>query len=149
MLLKLQYSKEGVIPLLYHFKGMINSSSLLKVKGENSMEEYELFTIKPSLRQYYGKTVKKDTFFDEYTEDKKVHQVLKDLVLITEIKRETEFKGVKSTENSVLSQELPEGIVLIWNENDGYIIPDREVYKLSDLKEEIIQIEEIYKGAGE
>lgn len=113
------------------------------------MEEYELFTIKPSLRQYYGKTVKKDTFFDEYTEDKKVHQVLKDLVLITEIKRETEFKGVKSTENSVLSQELPEGIVLIWNENDGYIIPDREVYKLSDLKEEIIQIEEIYKGAGE
>ena len=27
----------------------------------------------------------------------------------------------------------------------GYILPDREVYKLKDLKEEIREIEEIYK----
>lgn len=109
--------------------------------------ENELFTIKPSLRQYYGRTVKKDTEFDEYTEDKKVHQTLKNLLLTTEIKRETEFEGVKSTEHSILTQELPEGIVLIWNENEGYIIPNREMYKLEDLKEEIKQIEDIYKEA--
>lgn len=112
------------------------------------MEEYELFTIKPSLRQFYGRTVKKDTFFDEYTEDGKVHQVLKDLLLTTKINKETEYNGVKSTENSVLTQELPEGTILIWNEQEGYIIPDREVYKLNDLKEEIMQIEEIYKEAS-
>ena len=109
--------------------------------------ENELFTIKPTLRQYYGRTVKKDTEFDEYTEDKKVHQTLKNLLLTTEIERETEFEGVKSTEHSVLTQELPEGIVLIWNENEGYIIPNREMYKLEDLKEEIKQIEDIYKEA--
>lgn len=109
--------------------------------------ENELFTIKPSLRQYYGRTIKKDTEFDEYTEDKKVHQTLKNLLLTTEIKRETEYEGVKSTEHSILTQELPEGIVLIWNENEGYIIPNREMYKLSDLKEEIKQIEDIYKEA--
>lgn len=109
------------------------------------MLENELFTIKPSLRQYYGRTVKKDTEFDEYTDDKKVHQTLKNLVFTTEINRETEFEGVKSTEHSVLTQELPEGIVLIWNENEGYIIPNREMYKLKDLEEEIKQIEEIYK----
>jgi hypothetical protein len=40
---------------------------------------------------------------------------------------------------------LPEGTVLIWNEQQGYIIPDRQVYKLKDLKEEIAQIEDIYK----
>lgn len=112
------------------------------------MEKHELFTIKPSLRQYYGRTVKKDTFFDEYTEDKKVHQTLKNFLLTTKINRETEYNGVKSTENSILIQELPEGTILIWNEQDGYIIPDREVYTLSDLKEEITQIEEIYKEVG-
>lgn len=109
------------------------------------MEKHELFTIRPSLRQYYGRTIKKDTEFDEYTDDKVVHQTLKELVLTTEIVRESEYNGVKSTEKSILTQELPEGIVLIWNEQQGYIIPDREVYKLKDLKKEIKEIEEIYK----
>lgn len=109
------------------------------------MEKHELFTIRPSLRQYYGRTIKKGTEFDEYTDDKSVHQTLKDLVLTTEIQRESEYAGVKSTEYSKLTQELPEGIVLIWNEQQGYIIPDREVYKLEDLKNEIKEIEEIYK----
>lgn len=109
------------------------------------MKKNELFTIKPSLKQYYGRTVKKNTYFDEYTEDKKVHQILKNLVLTTKIKKETEYEGIKSTENSILTQELPEGTVLIWNENDGYIIPNIQVYKLDDLKEEIKQVEEIYK----
>ena len=107
--------------------------------------ENELFTIKPSLKQYYGRTVIKEMEFDEYTEDKTVHQTLKDLVLTTEINKESEYKGVKSTEKSTLTQELPEGTVLIWNEIEGYIIPNVEVYKLKDLKEEIAQYEEIYK----
>lgn len=109
-------------------------------------EKNEVFTIKPNLHQYYGRTVTKDMEFDEYTDDKTVHQTLKDLVLITEINKESEFMDVKSTEHSKLTQELPEGIVLIWNEQQGYVIPDREVYKLKDLKEEIKQIEDIYKG---
>lgn len=107
--------------------------------------EHELFTIKPSLHQYYGRTVTKDMEFDEYTDDKTVHQTLKDLVLTTEIEIESEYEGVKSTEHSKLTQELPEGTILIWNEKQGYILPDRQVYKLKDLKEEIKQIEEIYK----
>ena len=105
----------------------------------------ELFTIKPSLRQYYGRTVTKDLEFDEYNDDKTIHQTLKDLVLITEINKETEYNGIRSIEKSTLIQELPEGTILIWEEIAGYIIPDREVYKLKDLKEEIAQIEEIYK----
>lgn len=105
----------------------------------------ELFTIKPSLRQYYGRTVTKEMEFDEYTDDKTVHQTLKDLVLTTEVNKETEYNGVKSTEKSVLTQELPEGTILIWNEQMGYILPDREVYKLKDLKREIAEIEDIYK----
>lgn len=109
------------------------------------MEKNELFIIKPSLRQYYGRTVTKEMQFDEYTDDKTVHQTLKDLKLTTEINKESEFNGIKSTEKSILTQELPEGTILIWNEQMGYILPDREVYKLKDLKEEIQEIEEIYK----
>lgn len=110
------------------------------------MEKNELFIIKPSLKQYYGRTIKKEMEFDEYTEDQTVHQTLKNLVLTTEINKETEFNGIKSIEKSVLSQELPEGTILIWNEQLGYIIPDRKVYKMNELKEEITQIEQIYKG---
>lgn len=108
-------------------------------------EKNELFTIKPSLKQYYGRTVTKEMEFDESTDDGAVHQTLKDLILTTEISKESEYNGVKSTEKSVLTQELPEGTILIWSEQMGYILPDRQVYKLKDLKEEISEIEEIYK----
>ena len=108
-------------------------------------EKNELFTIKPSLHQYYGRTVTKDLEFDEYTDDKTIHQTLKDLVLITDIDKDTTYEGIRSIEKSKLIQELPEGTILIWNEQQGYIIPDRQVYKLKDLKEEIAQVEEIYK----
>lgn len=109
------------------------------------MGKNELFTIKPSLKQFYGRTVTKDMKFDEMTDDKTVHQTLEKLILTTVISKESEFEGVKSSEKSVLKQELPEGTILIWNEQMGYILPDRQVYKLKDLKEEISQIEEIYK----
>ena len=109
------------------------------------MGKNELFTIKPSLKQYYGRTVTKDMKFDEMTADKTVHQTLENLILTTVISKESEFEGIKSSEKSILKQELPEGTILIWNEQMGYILPDRQVYKLKDLKEEIKQIEEIYK----
>lgn len=109
------------------------------------MKNNELFIVRPSLKQHYGRTITKDTEFDEYTEDKAVHQTLKDLVLTTEIKRENEYNNIKSTENSVLTQEIPEGTILIWNELDGYIIPNVAVYKMKDLEKEIKEIKDIYK----
>lgn len=112
------------------------------------MEKHELFTIKPSLHQYYGRTVTKEMEFDESTDDKTVHQTLKDLLLTTEVIKESEFNGVKSTEKSILTQEIPEGTILIWNEQMGYILPDREVYKLSELKQEVEDTLDIYKGKG-
>lgn len=105
----------------------------------------ELFTIAANLKQYYGRTVTKEMEFDESTDDKKVHQTLKDLVLTTEIKTESEYNGIKSTEHSILTQELPEGTILIWDELNGYIIPNMRMYKLKDLEKEIKQIRKIYK----
>ena len=105
----------------------------------------ELFTVKPSLSQYYGRTVTKDTKFDETTENGEVHQTLENCVLTTEINREWTQGEIKNTYHSVLTEELPEGTVLIWNENDGYIVPNVAMYKIKDLEEEIRTIKEIYK----
>lgn len=105
----------------------------------------ELFIVRPNLHQHYGRTITKDTEFDEKTEDGRVHQTLKDLVLTTIVHDEQEYNGVKSTEDSKMVQELPEGTILIWNELDGYIIPNIAVYKVKDLEDEIKEIKKIYK----
>lgn len=107
-------------------------------------EEMEFFTVKPNLHQIYGKTVTKDLQFDEYTEDKLVHQTMKDLVLITEIKRESTFDGIKTVEESKLIQTIPEGKILIWNEQMGYIVPSIPVCTLEELKNDIEDMKNVY-----
>ena len=105
----------------------------------------ELFTIAPNLKQFYGRTVTKEMEFDETTENGKVHQILKDLVLTTELTDENVYNNITSKEKSTLIQELPEGTILIWDELQGYILPHIKMYKLKDLEEELKQVKEIYK----
>ena len=109
------------------------------------MKDNELFTIKPSLKQYYGRTITKDTKFDEKIDDGTVHQTLENLIFTTTVDKEDEYNGIKSKEHSELVQEIPEGTVLLWSEREGYIIPNVPIYKLKDLEEEIKEIKEIYK----
>lgn len=105
----------------------------------------ELFTVKPSLNQYYGRTVTKDMEFDEKTDNGEIHQTLKNCVLTTEINREWVQGDIKNTIHSVQTEELPEGTILIWSELQGYIVPNVPMYKLKDLEEEIKCIKDIYK----
>lgn len=109
------------------------------------MNNNELFTIKPSLKQYYGRTITKDTKFDEKVDDGTVHQTLDNLILTTTVNKEQEYNGIKTKENSTLVQEIPEGTILLWTEQEGYIIPNVPVYKLKDLEEEIKEIKKIYE----
>ena len=104
----------------------------------------ELFTVKHSLSQYYGRTVTKDMKFDEKTENGEIHQTLENCVLTTEINREWEQGGIKNTLKSVQTETLPEGTIIIWSELQGYIVPNVPMYKLRDLEEEIKAIKEIY-----
>lgn len=105
----------------------------------------ELFTVKPSLTQHYGRTVTKEMKFDESTENGEVHQTLENLVLTTEINREWTQGDIKNTLHSVQTEELPEGTILIWSELYGYIVPNVPMYKLRDLEKEIADIKEVYK----
>lgn len=108
------------------------------------MKNMEFFTAKPNLHQVYGRTVTKELKFDEYTESKSVHQIMKDCVLITEIHNESEFNGIKTIEDSKLIQTIPEGTRLIWNEQAGYIIPNVQVCTLEELEEDINDIRNVY-----
>lgn len=109
------------------------------------MVNNELFTVKPPLNQYYGRTVTKDMEFDEATENGEIHQTLKDCVLTTEINREWTQGDIRNTLKSVQTEELPVGTILIWSELQGYIVPNVPMYKLRDLEQEIADIREIYR----
>lgn len=105
----------------------------------------ELFTVKPSLSQYYGRTVTKDMVFDEKTENGEIHQTLKNCVLTTEINRKWKQGEIENELHSVQKEILPEGTIIIWSELQGYIVPNVPMYKLRDLEAEIAEIKEFYK----
>ena len=113
------------------------------------MEKIEYYTLKPNLKQIYGKKVTKDTVFTEKTEDGAVEQEFKDLTLTTKIKKEIEQGGFKIEEESTMKVTMPEGTVLIWNENEGFIVPQNQMCTLEELKEQINEVESIYNGEEE
>ena len=119
------------------------------------MEKIEYYTVKPNLKQLFGRKVTKELEFDEYTEDKKVHQTLKGCVLTTYITNEEQGSvyGVKdkviTKEETKIVQTLPEGVILIWSEKSGYLIPDIQMTTLEELKKEIDEISNIYNKAGD
>ena len=115
------------------------------------MEKIEYYTVKPNLKQLFGRKVTKKLKFDEYTEDKKVHQTLKNCILTTYITNEEQGsvygvnEQVITKEETKIIQTLPEGVILIWSEKSGYIIPDIQMTTLDELSKEISDIQEIYK----
>lgn len=108
------------------------------------MEKIEYYTLKPNLKQVYGKKIMKDTVFTEKTEDGTVEQECKDLTLTTKIKKEMEQGGFKIVEESVMKVTVPEGTIVIWNEQEGFIVPQYQMCTLDELKEQITDIEKIY-----
>lgn len=107
------------------------------------MEKPEYFVVKPSVKLFGGIKVDKETEFDVYNDDKSVHQTMKDLKLITEVSRESEYNGIKSKEESKLTTEIPEGTVIIWGEDTGYIIPNYHMVKVEDAIKSLEQIKDI------
>ena len=119
------------------------------------MEKVEYYTLKPSLRQYFGRKVNKSLKFDEWTENKKVHQVMENGVLTTYINEERTMtilgngkeEKVVSKEESKIVQEIPTGVILIWDEEQGYIIPQYQMATLDEIEAELIAMKEVYNDS--
>lgn len=110
------------------------------------MEKLEYYTIEPNLKQIYGKKVTKDTIFDEQTEDGTITQHFENLTLTTVIKKESSIGSFTFSEESKINVTMPENTILIWNEEEGFIIPQFKMTTLENLKKEINDIEEIYNN---
>lgn len=113
------------------------------------MEKLEYYTIEPNLKQIYGKKVTKDTVFDEQIDDGTITQHFENLTLTTTIKKESIAGDFNFIEESKISVTMPENTILIWNEEEGFIIPQCRMTTLEDLKKEITDIEEIYNNPKE
>lgn len=113
------------------------------------MEKVEYYVVSPSTKLFGGIKVDKNTQFDTYNDDKSVHQTFRNGKLTTHIKRETNFNGIKSTETSNLVTEVPEGIVLLWDEQNGYIIPNYHMVKVSEAIKTLQGVENVTKPIEE
>ena len=113
------------------------------------MENVEYFVVKPSVKTFGGIRVTKETEFETYNDDKTVHQTMKNLVLTTELKRESEYAGIKSKEESKLVTEVPEGTIIIWGEDTGYIVPNYVMARPEEAVEMLKNIEDITKPIEE
>lgn len=119
------------------------------------MEKVERYTLKPSLRQYFGRKVNKSLKFDEWTDNKKVHQVMENGVLTTYINEERTItllangkeEKVISKEESKIVQEIPTGVILIWDEEQGYIIPQYQMATLDEIEAELLAMKEVYNDS--
>lgn len=112
-------------------------------------EKVEYFVVAPSSKLFGGIKVTKETEFETWNDDKTVHQTMKDLVLTTEITRESDYNGIKSKEESKMTVELPEGIVLIWGEQEGYIVPNYHMVKIDEAIEMLNKANDITKPIEE
>ena len=113
-------------------------------KKLKKQEKVERFIISPSTHLFFGVTVKKDTDIEDEivlpNGKGTIHQIIKNLVLTTIIKKKTNEYGIETVENSKLVQKLLENFILVWGEDTGYVIPP---YRMKDVKEAIEDLEAI------
>ncbi len=110
------------------------------------MEKIEYYTLRPNLKQIYGKKVTKNTAFNEKTEDGTVTQEFKNLTLTTRINKKNKVGQYEIEEKSEMKVKVPEGTILIWDEQEGFIVPQYQMCTLDELQKEIEDIQDIYKG---
>lgn len=113
------------------------------------MENVKYFVVQPSTQLFGGLEVTKETKFDTYNDDKTVHQTMENLILTTEVNKESEYKGIKSTEKSVMTTEVPEGTILIWGEQEGYIIPNYKMVRVNEAIESLETVKNITRPIEE
>lgn len=97
----------------------------------------ERFIIQPSIKLFGGITVTKETKFKDNTPDGKIKQELNNLKLTTKVKRQLEYKGIITEENTTLTQTIPEGTRLVWSEEEGYVIPPYKMYTIQEAIDEL------------
>ena len=129
---------------IYHDKGKARSTRAV-VKGEKMSEEkIERFLVEPNLSPVFGQTITKDTELDVWTEDKKVHQIIKDLTITTISEDGTETDNYDMKFKSEMTLKIKDGTRLLWTETQGYVLPSHQrLMTREELKAEIDELDNI------
>ena len=108
------------------------------------MEIIERFLVEPNLTPVFGQTIHKDTKLDVWTEDKKVHQIIEDLVITTIEEDKKDGKGYEMEFKSEMKIKIPDGTRLLWTESQGYVLPtNQRLMTREELKEAIDELDNI------
>ena len=75
-------------------------------------------------------------------------------VLTTTIKDERKIKlladgkeiEIESQEESTIVQKIPTGVILIWDEMQGYIIPQYQMATLDEIEDDLKAMKEVYNS---
>jgi len=113
-------------------------------------KKLEYYTLKPNLKQYYGIKVDENTTFDESTDDGTIKQHFENLTLTTIVERNKEVDDNNPydiKEESKMTIKMPSGTILLWDENEGFIISGYNITTLTELEEDIKKVKEIYKNS--
>ena len=109
------------------------------------------YMVKPSIKTFGGLEITKETKFETENDDGKVRQKLESCVLTTELEQEYDIKDektgkeYKTTELTKLTSVLPEGTILIWNENQGYTMLNTEMCTVEEGKKIVNELYDIVK----
>ena len=109
------------------------------------------YMVKPSIKTFGGLEITGETKFETENDDGKVRQKLESCVLTTELEQEYDIKDektgkeYKTTEVTKLTSVLPEGTILIWNENQGYTMLNTEMCTVEEGKRIVNELYDIVK----
>ena len=106
-----------------------------------SKEIIERFLVEPNLTPVFGQTITKDTDLDVWTEDKKVHQIIKDLTITTISEDGRKTDAFDMNFKSEMTMTIPNGTRLLWTETQGYVLPSSQ--KLMTREELINEIKDL------
>ena len=132
-------------PLYISRQGEKARSTRAVVKGEKmSKEIVERFLVEPNLTPVFGQTITKDTELDVWTEDKKVHQIIKDLTITTISEDGTQTDNYDMKFKSEMTLKIKDGTRLLWTETQGYVLPSHQrLMTREELKAEIDELDNI------
>lgn len=109
------------------------------------------YMVKPSIKTFGGLEITKETKFETENDNGKVRQKLENCVLTTELEQEYDIKDektgkeYKTTELTKLTSVLPEGTILIWNENQGYTMLNTQMCTVEEGKKIVNELYNIVK----
>ena len=91
---------------------------------------------------YEAKNMSKEIFVEK--ENNELKKKIKKKIEEKEVEKE---EKVISKEESKIVQEIPTGVILIWDEEQGYIIPQYQMATLDEIEAELLAMKEVYNDS--